>query len=521
MKTKILLLLLLLFAETVSMAGNNECRSIDLRLQSSSAKISQQKNPLPSKLPEGKSKKYIREGFRFNSYSLESEKYSYVSEIIFAENNEVYIVNPIANYDLYSDNYIKGSIENNIITVKFPQEAPDINNQHLSINRVIYNNGYVVADQNEIKFTVAEDGRIVMEESSIGENGVPSMMMAPFSHIEDWGDYFVGYGEYNQVYTPFDDDFCVMPEDANVEEFILRYNGNKGQIVNVGIKDNQMYISNLNKEVPEAVIQGTISGDKITFPSEQYLGIYAQRLLYFSGADTERGYFQLTDEVVFDYDKTSKSISSTSSFVLGYDDLKFLTLGCVQPTFRPVIKDVKFTNPENPEFTHLESLPEFGVATASISFSMFDLNGNWLDPDRMYYNILFDGEKYGVPYYDFEEGKEVLEFDYPFSYGSPDIWRDHQFQVRFEYMPAGSDINEIQAQLFYKAADGTIYASDIVSYEGNSVKKTELEQKDIIKTIYTNMYGIVVTNPQNGLYIKTDIYSDGTKKSEKQIFNNK
>ena len=113
----------------------------------------------------------------------------------------------------------------------------------------------------------------------------------------------------------------VVTPPEGIETATWYYNGYNayGSVegeVQVAFDGSDIYLQGLYSSMPEAWVKGVISGDKATFETGQFLGLYYSTTeVYFLGADADNN----VKDVVFDYDADNGRLMTTDFAVFSSD----------------------------------------------------------------------------------------------------------------------------------------------------------------------------------------------------------
>lgn len=174
-----------------------------------------------------------------------------------------------------------------------------------------------------------------------------------------------------------------------------------------------IYLQNINDACPDAWIKGNIDGDKVTFPNNQYLGIYEdqQYYAYLSGVKTTRTwwdegekyyyYFDLCDGITFTYDRTTGSLHNDDGgfAIMPGATAKYYISYCLHPHIVPITGEAKA--PISPVFvkSYAYQFGEWNSGMApflSLQFHQpsFSDDGTYLDAEKMSYVFYLDTMRY-------------------------------------------------------------------------------------------------------------------------------
>jgi hypothetical protein len=135
-----------------------------------------------------------------------------------------------------------------------------------------------------------------------------------------------GSADYNFRLERIANPPIVAPEGLEIKQYALTGEDYIGAFVNVGFDGNDVYVQGIFDYLPDAWVKGTISGDKVIFANKQYLGVdpSINRHCYLISATYEeltapysgRMYSLADEDIVFDYDAGSQTLSNSSCFLV-------------------------------------------------------------------------------------------------------------------------------------------------------------------------------------------------------------
>lgn len=484
--------------------------------------------------PEGRVEKYSVGGYAYyNSFFgvMGVSHSGTLGEIVFCDDNTVYIKNPFTQFA--TDSYLKGTLEGDEITVKLPQpiyvEEYYDETYYYNAERMVYvddaDGGWYYRDENcsEVKFTYRNDS-VVWADDPDGD-----VLIGLCDDLGEW----MGYGDFNTVYSKMTDQPVEAPADMASEDWLLFANGD-GFNVKVGFSGDDVYIGGIYSSMPDAWIKGTVDNDKIVFPSGQYLGPdeYMNCYVYFVTGGSEPVWDEdyqewyasayMTDQIVLSYDAAEKimiadSKNDSTMFVNSGKD-RIYYINCYDAPViklqKPIVGAVKPATPEILMFIDYDDT--YGYGLIDFTVPKFDVDGNLLDTDKMHYNILIDDEVltfYPDEYlmlteemtdipYDFDDGYDI------YNYGTEKMI--YFYTTGFEKMGVRST---------YTADNGESADSDVAWYHltPTGITAASGAAKGVESVFYTDLSGRRTLNPAKGLYIKTEVYDDGTQKSVKML----
>lgn len=281
--------------------------------------------------PEGTLRTYLREGKAFFAYYGEATmttQHGTVIDVVTApDGRTVYMKNPMSQAP--TGTWVRGSIgEDDKIHVPLGQCVQYFDMgygwQTCVLKMLSYDeqNGaqYYIADlMQEITFSISPDGSTISMDSLDGpedQGGFPGAMYA-LIYTDDFS--FVGYADYESVYSPYNMGITTIPEGLKQEPWTFTYsNAREGESEQLPVaqEGDKLYVAGLSIDDPEAAVVGTIEGNSVSFASDQYVGYHSGFLLYAFGATYETSTYY--DEE-WDESFTTNKMTPQSTFSFAFD----------------------------------------------------------------------------------------------------------------------------------------------------------------------------------------------------------
>lgn len=227
-----------------------------------------------SETPEGEVQTYVRYGSSFYAYYgyiyFSSQNGLPLEMVTASDGKTVYIKDPIAN--LQYGNWVKGSIEGNQLHLPLYQTLCETTDGVFGLvksDMVDNGDGSVTwipdYEATEVVFAIEEDGTLKLQGTDANETGYGSSLLAAINIATD---KWTGFGDFESVFEPLTDNIASVPESIDFEEFTCK-DDNGVNLVKVGIDGERIYILDLFA----APLVGTIDGNKVTFTTDQFLGL--------------------------------------------------------------------------------------------------------------------------------------------------------------------------------------------------------------------------------------------------------
>ncbi|MCR4808554.1 MAG: hypothetical protein K5896_01695, partial [Prevotella sp.] len=302
--------------------------------------------------------------------------------------------------------------------------------------------------------------------------------------------------------------------------------------VNVAFVGNDVYLNIYDEGV---YIKGTIEGNKLTFKSGQFLGIYYNTYYLFfvgqhyytyydevSGQDVINA--EMLDELVFDYDASNRSFSTDEAFVInvGKNSARLYYAVMLAPKFY-FFQEVPAV-PADPVITNYRpTFSEWGYNALQFNVVATDVDGNYIVPEKLSWQAYIDDEPFIFSPDDYEGLTEDMT-EIPFG------WYDANYDIYLSFFTIYFEpAKNVGIQSIYRGA-GVERRSNIVYFDlATSQIVTEpwndetvgiapaQTPTDVKAVSYYDATGRCVSPDAKGLVIKTVTLSDGTHKTVKVI----
>lgn len=441
--------------------------------------------------------------------------------IVLGDENKVYVYNPITQYDTYS--YIVGQRDGDTITFHTPQIVDVQYNEDYTESTNIYATKFRKKKLSATTYTFVADSintdlKYVIKGDSISLVGGDSIMLALANAEGTWG----GYGNAGDVLRKFTDTTVEVPANAEELTYAMKCSDGTGKGVSVVFKDNDIYIKGIASAHPDSWVKGNVVGSTITIPSMQYLGLNETYGYYFylAGAKKKEVYDPSDDVTYIEYElvpnitmtlyeksrtfKTDLSLLyNAGNGMLSYDAVYD------SPEFSP-FNDVA-TTPATPTIsTYMEYNEDAGYGGLVFTLPTEDVNGNWINPEKMKYIIYGDDKAYEFTtdlYTGIEEN--MTEVPYSFTDDLDFVLQDGEHIV-FLYEGGYSKMG-VQS-VYYGGDERTVSPIVYQTSDGIKVKTTAP-----VSTEFYDLQGRRLNYPTPGLKIMKAIYADGSVKTIKYI----
>lgn len=334
-------------------------------------------------------------------------------------------------------------------------------------------------------------------------------------------DAFVGDLEFTYTIVgsePAEPTLVELPEGVETEDWQFQaYDTYYEQVVTrpvqVAFNGSDVYLNGLSADLPDAWIKGTLSGDKVTFAANQYMGSF-----YYGYAEM---FFSAYEDVVFDYDAANGTLK-TAGYVTHYQNGAY-----VYDEFEDVViskvNEVAGT-PANPAVTAVlfDDWGDYLIANIPAA----DTEGNALAASKLSYIFYVeDGAGQVAPltfttglYYYFPEDLTEIPYTYTDDYDVLVVNED-----RYVYLNQGQSVisswNKIGVKSIYRGG-GEEHESEIGWFNIQEWLQTTgissvADQGAEVR--YFDLQGRVASQNATGLLIKQVRDAQGNVKNVKVI----
>jgi hypothetical protein len=154
--------------------------------------------------------------------------------------------------------------------------------------------------------------------------------------------------------------------------------------------------------------------------------------------------------------------------------------------------------------------------TGFIKFNAYslDVDGNFIDPAKVYYNLYLDDKPLLFKPENYESLKEETT-DIP--YAMDDEWNFYVYGDTHRVYFYTGDFTKMGVQVIYKGG-GETRKSNIVYLVVDGIQNVSASDSGNVKGIsYFDLSGRKIANPVRGLYFKATVYDNGTTTNEKVL----
>ena len=459
-----------------------------------------------------------------------------VSKIVIGEDGCIYIYNPLSGLDSKSwlklerqpDGKYRAKLPQAIYTDDLggDDDEEESSERTISLNRLISSDdgkSYepVGPTLNYVDFTV--EGR-TLKMSGMGQKKQIWGATYNNSWLNNYG------GDWALTIEPLKEQLITPPATATKSQYTVTSKSDPSpRIVEVMTDNNDIYVKGLFKaeKLANVWVKLTKQGDKAVMSTNQYLGI--TKKTDFKKYDSDKSEYHTFAAAFENEEKTAENLefSIDATGKLTASKLLRTSLGRASDdnitnedyvesyealTLTPYVE--KAGNPAPPKLFYCTSTPNYNNTANEIKLAFYvknaDVDGNYLNPDKMYYNVYVNGStepfkfKKGSNYYYMDQEEMV---NIPFMYQDKnnfDFKVSDNLRILHFY---DSSITSLKVVMVYEA-DGKKYSSEpmVATLTTDGIESANFNKTTTEK--YYTVDGRQIQKLQKGLNIIKS--SDGT-----------
>ena len=459
-----------------------------------------------------------------------------VSKIVIGEDGCIYIYNPLSGLDSKSwlklekqaDGKYRAKLPQDIFTDDLggDDDEEESSERTISLTRLVSSddgkNYEPIGANNYVDFTV--EGR-TLKMSGMGQK--KQIWGASFNN--KWERNYGG--DWALTIEPLKEQLITPPATATKSQYTVTSKSDPSpRIVEVMTNNNDIYVKGLFKaeKLANTWVKLTKQGDKAVMSTNQYLGI--TKKTDFKKYDSDKSEYhtfaaafeneeKTAENLEFSIDATGKLTASkllrtslgraSNDNITGEDYVESYEALTLTPYAQ---KEVGA--PATPEYFYLTSTPNYDNTSNEIKLAFYvknaDVNGNVLDPEKMYYNVYVNGSTEPFKFkkgtnYNYMEQEELVNI--PFNYKDKN---NYDFKVvdnlRILHF-YDSSITRLKVVMVYES-DGKKYSSEplVASLTTDGIESANFNKTTTEK--YYTVDGRQIQKLQKGLNIIKS--SDGT-----------
>ena len=445
--------LLLVAAATLTLSATAATRQhvLQTKINPASEKVvkARQVTNLQSKFDGGalRAKSVVTPEGTAVDYGFSSYNYKYMKvEARFSEDGtKVFFDNMFPEVYSNGEAWVQGNISTDGTSVTFPSdvfigELTDVNEgvtySVLPIE-ILVDAEYNVTGYQELVFVKDGDKIYIDDDFSNPSRFIGLGAVNAAGEIDGFFSYDLAMA-YEPYVEPVKPELVQLPEGAEPVPFLYTsYDEDSNKYVelkSVYVDGNDVYMSGLSTDLDaDAWVKGTKDGNTVTFPSGQYvgevdLGFFGTYELYFCGLsstgerdDYDYLLYDLAESYTLTYDPEQNVY--TNSDLLAFagtltDDYSIWATRCGF-NIEPYAGDVPAVPSDPYDLSIADYTESYGQYRLGYTIDPFDVDGNFINPEKLGYYIYLDGEQYTLTPDVFSELTEDMDL---IPYGFTDGW---------------------------------------------------------------------------------------------------
>lgn len=399
--------------------------------------------------PQGTLKLYVRKGNVLDSDLsgvAESDATGSVLKVVYGDDGEsVWFCNLTFPTEDYSESWVRGEIvDENTIEIREGQYTEyDYDDEEdyytaFKLTRITTNpdgeagtrSGWMYLP-GEITFTFDSDSTLTLQPGSDGSLAIGQIRETTDTFMVNRGynGKFLGYGETNCVFVPLSQvagapvspDASLHVDTVSMSNYYNTQGLVTGRKSLLAIDGDDVYLGNFTDSYfTDGWIRGKKNGNKVVFPSKQYMGVASHFAIYFMGATIEtdedgESYYALSDDITFTFDDQQKTLSSDGTMVLNaWTESVRVGESFMQPKFQYLNDEAAKPATPNLGRSYVAYNENLGYGQIAVAVPCVDTEGNNLNVDKITFKFFIDGNEYTfTPEKDYTS--EVIT-DIPYTY---------------------------------------------------------------------------------------------------------
>jgi hypothetical protein len=338
-----------------------------------------------------------------------------VSKIVEGEDGCLYVYNPLSGLNSKSwlklDKVSNGKYKASLPQVIYKDNSGDDDEDSGSSERIFSLNRMSIKDNN--KYEVVATSKNYMEYTWDGStltmlgSGSKNEILGMVDNKNMWESR---YGDWAVTIQPLSDKLVTPPSSATKKQFMLTCKDETSpRIIEAAVDGNDIYFKGISKskKLADIWIKVTKNGNKAIMLTNQYLGkAVKEDFLKYSSDPSEYHAFAATysdattisEKLEFDINGTTGALTNDKIFkvIMGKSSAKNIPSEDLENLENLVMTPYqqKTAKPETPKLHYCSASESYDYSLTTITLAFYvkntDVDGNYLNPDKMYYNVYID-----------------------------------------------------------------------------------------------------------------------------------
>lgn len=346
--------------------------------------------------PEGELRRYKRYGQSYvedfyGNRGREDQDGKTINIVFDYDNGMAYLQDPVSG--LSNKTWAKAYIEGDQLRVPMFQvlQYDDYMGFGYMLCHLGVIGGTVIVDgeTEDMYYTMQEDGSITLD----GTDNCSAMLGLVYTNNYEW----LGFGDFESVYLPFEDEPLAIPENLTQESWMFSYS-NKGAVTNrlvtvaTDYENNLVYVAGIHPAMSDHAVVGTIGADDVvTFAADQFLGEYMGYSLYLGMCTHENEKFVRMPNCKMQLNREARILESAdgvSMFQNAGRTTEIIYYWSYMDNPRFAYFNNEPATPVNPEILDFkDTYSEFGYNSIYFDIKLLSTEGEVLSPDLVKYIV--------------------------------------------------------------------------------------------------------------------------------------
>lgn len=444
------------------------------------------------------------------------------------------------DYSVLPDAWVKGTIENNVVTIE--------NGQFLGM----YNGNFMYlfgcnedSEPMDITFVYDPETDVYTLQNYYAVNGKADQLY--YYYYFDPGNVL----SKEELYIP---EVVEVPENLKLYPYVLKTNeltfdSETGEPIytpvtlqlTLGVDENyNMYLQGLCQDLPEAWVTCHYDDDyNMVIPGCQNFGIEEWSFLgyvfeyphFLLGMDADGN---LGTDIVLYYDADADVYFSNTDYIIDNEKPNVLSYYHIYTDPQMNLIEEKAAKPATPEITAYTPYESYGYARINCNIPTVDVDGNDMVTSKLFYRVYLDIETVveqltfdPSEYIYFETSMTEIPYNFSDSYdvyaggttvylNQPNALLANKVGLQTVYYGGLDDI-EYGPRREVADNESEIFWFDIKEYTDPSAVSDVNSSKTVKSVRYYNVAGIESNKPFDGMNIVVKTYTDGTTSTAKVI----
>ena len=343
--------------------------------------------------PEGELRIYSRSGFAVTDNgegSIITDRQTGLLSVVFADNGVVYLEDPVSGYAWNC--WVEGSLSADGTTITLPVGQYIDYLRTFDIGTILAVLDYddnlhtYVMDASTTAVTYTIEGETIRLNGT-NEDRILGTVYRPFSSFPELDGQWQGVGDFESTYEPFAEALITPPGDAYFESSTFNtsiFDGVEWTAfstpVTLATAGSDVYLQGVTTYCSKGWIKGTRDGDRVTFPTGQFIGTSNGAPFYVLGGRLQNGNI-VNSDITFTID-ASGTYTSTDYIFITTEKTEFVYVVYYLGTTITNVEDQLVVAPD-----------QLDIETYTLDYGYLEQNAMNLLQDTKFVKVGFSGDE--------------------------------------------------------------------------------------------------------------------------------